>query len=68
MSLLWVVLAAIVAVVWVITVSDIIKRDLNGGQTATWLIIVIVVPIVGSLLYWALRRSSPPSDTFQPEP
>ena len=68
MTVLWVVLAAIVAVVWVITVSDIIKRDLNGGQTATWLIIVIVVPIVGSLFYWAMRRSSPPSDTIQPEP
>jgi hypothetical protein len=68
MTVLWVVLAVIVAVVWVITVSDIIKRDLNGGQTATWLIIVIVVPIVGSLFYWAMRRSSPPSDTIQPGP
>jgi hypothetical protein len=67
MTALWIVLAVVVAVVWVLTVSDIIKRDLNGGQTATWLIIVLVVPLLGSLFYWAMHRSTPP-DTMQPEP
>ena len=67
MTILWIVLAVVVAVVWVLTVSDIIKRDLNGGQTATWLIIVLVVPLLGSLFYWVMHRSTPP-DTMQPEP
>jgi cytochrome bd-type quinol oxidase subunit 2 len=68
MTLLWIVLVVVVAILWVITVSDIIRRDLNGGQTATWLIIVLIVPVVGALLYWAMRRSSYDSDTAQPEP
>ena len=68
MTALWIVLAVIVAVVWVLTVSDIIKRDLNGGQTATWLIIVLVVPLLGSLFYWAMHRSAGPPDAMQPEP
>ena len=48
----------VLVVVWVITVSDIVRRHLGRGPTSAWLLIVILLPFLGSLLYWALRRPS----------
>jgi hypothetical protein len=43
-------------IIWGITVADIIKRPLSTGQTVAWLLIVIIVPFLGAILYWALRK------------
>ena len=60
---LWEVVAGIfgvvLLVVWVITVSDIVRRRLGAGPTAAWLIIVLLLPFVGALLYWLMRKRSP---------
>ena len=48
----------VLVVVWVITVSDIVRRHLGRGPTSAWLLIVILLPFLGSLLYWALRKPS----------
>ena len=42
--------------IWVITISDIIKARLGRGPTAGWLVIVLLLPFLGSVLYWALRK------------
>jgi cbb3-type cytochrome oxidase subunit 3 len=62
MSGLWAavggVLGLILLAVWVISVADIVRSHLGRGQTAAWLLIVLLLPFVGSVLYWALRRPS----------
>jgi hypothetical protein len=45
-------------VVWVITVSDMLRRHLGAAKTSAWLAIVILLPFAGSILYWVLRQPS----------
>jgi hypothetical protein len=59
MSLLWGVVIVVVAVVWLVTVSDLIRRHLGTKRTVAWLLIVLIVPLLGAALYWTLRGSDP---------
>ncbi|HWM12724.1 MAG TPA: PLD nuclease N-terminal domain-containing protein [Solirubrobacteraceae bacterium] len=59
MSLLWGTIAVLAAIVWAITIYDVIRRHLGGKHTAGWLLLVIVLPFVGSLIYWTLRKPTP---------
>jgi hypothetical protein len=43
-------------VVWGISVFDIVRRHLGRQRTAAWLLIVILLPFVGSILYWVMRK------------
>jgi hypothetical protein len=46
-------------IVWGITVADIIRRPLSTGQTVAWLLIVLIVPFLGAILYWVMRKPGP---------
>jgi hypothetical protein len=63
MGLLWGVLAVLVALIFLVTAFDVIRQPLGFGKTAAWLLIVLILPFVGSILYWVLRK--PPADEVQ---
>jgi hypothetical protein len=60
MSFIWGSIIVLLALVWIVSVWDIVRRHLSAGSTAAWLLIIIIFPFVGSLVYWVLRR--PPDD------
>ena len=42
---------------WVAVVFDIFRRtDLSGWMIALWLFIIIVIPFIGALIYFIIRR------------
>ena len=50
---------------WAFALIDLFKRhDLSGGAKALWLVVIIVIPIFGALIYIAMR----PSETSAPRP
>jgi hypothetical protein len=55
MSVLWGVMAVVVAAVWLVTVSDLVRRHLGTKRTVAWLLVVLILPLIGSALYWVLR-------------
>jgi hypothetical protein len=55
MSVLWGVLAVVVAIVWLVTVADLVRRHLGTRRTVAWLLIVLIFPLLGAALYWVLR-------------
>ena len=59
MSLLWGTIGVLVLIVWAITVYDIFRRHLGGKQTALWLLLVIILPFIGALIYWGTRKETP---------
>jgi ABC-type methionine transport system permease subunit len=59
MSLLWGTIGILVLIVWAITIYDIIRRHLGGKQTALWLLLVIILPFIGALIYCATRKETP---------
>jgi Phospholipase_D-nuclease N-terminal len=55
-TFLWITLATIVAVVWILGLVDLFRRRLDLKHTIAWLLIVILLPILGTILYWMLRE------------
>jgi uncharacterized protein (DUF58 family) len=53
-------LGLILLVIWVLTIVDIVRSHLGAAKTAAWILIVLILPFIGSLLYWFLRK--PPAD------
>jgi hypothetical protein len=58
MTFVWGVLGLLIATVWVITIWDIFRHHLGAMKTTAWVLIVLILPLVGSILYWALRKES----------
>jgi Phospholipase_D-nuclease N-terminal len=58
MTLLWITIGILLLIVWAVTAVDIFRRHLGPGKTAAWLLLALIVPLVGAVLYWALRRPS----------
>ncbi len=55
MGLLWGTVAIAVAIVWVATIIDIFRRHYSGRTTAGWILVVLILPFIGSAIYWARR-------------
>jgi FtsH-binding integral membrane protein len=51
-------LGVILLVIWVLTLVDIFRRRLGAGPTAGWVIIVLLLPFLGAVIYWARREPS----------
>ena len=56
MSFIWWVIGVALVIIWVLTVVDIVRRHLGAQRTAAWLLIVILVPFIGAIAYWAMRK------------
>ncbi|HEU4974902.1 MAG TPA: PLD nuclease N-terminal domain-containing protein [Baekduia sp.] len=58
MGVIWGLIAVLLVIVVLISIADVVRRHLSAGQTAAWILLVLILPFVGSLIYWALRRPS----------
>jgi drug/metabolite transporter (DMT)-like permease len=63
MGVLWGVLAVLAAFIWIVTLFDLFRRHLPTGTTVAWLLIVLILPFVGALAYWAMRKT--PADEVE---
>jgi type VI protein secretion system component VasK len=59
MSFIWWMLLMAVVIVWAISLFDIFRRHLGASRTAAWVLLVLILPLVGSMIYWALRKPEP---------
>jgi len=55
-TFVWVFILVPLLVVWVIGVVDIVRRPLSRAATAAWIVIVLVLPFIGTLVYFVLRK------------
>lgn len=58
MPLFWLILTPVAIIVAVITLIDVFRQRQGGWLKAAWTVAVVILPIVGSLIYWATRRYS----------
>ena len=56
MSVIWIIVLCLVAAVWVLSIVDIIRQRYSGWTTAGWLALIVILPIVGSVIYWFARK------------
>lgn len=61
---LWIV-AVLIAVVWAFTAADVFRQHYSGWATFGWLVLIVMLPFVGSLIYWIRRTPSADEVEFQ---
>ena len=57
MDWLW-FLGVVAAIAWIVAIVDMIRRrsELSRGQLAAWILIVLIFPVLGTILYFVLGR------------
>ena len=57
MDWLW-FLGAVAIIAWLVAIVDMIRRrrELQRGQFVAWVLIVIILPVVGTILYFVIGR------------
>jgi hypothetical protein len=55
-TVLWIIVACLLAVVWVLSIIDIFRRHYSAWTTVGWIALIIVLPFVGTLIYWSVRK------------
>ena len=60
MSWFWWLVIVVVVFVWIATVVDLIRRrhSLSRGSLFAWILLVIILPVIGSLLYLIVNGTS----------
>jgi hypothetical protein len=56
--MLWTLLALVAVVAWIVALVDIVRRrgELVRRQLVAWVLIVVILPVVGTVLYFVFGR------------
>ena len=62
MAWFWWLLGVFVVVIWIVSVVDIIRRRhmRTGAKTAAWILLVIMLPVLGSITYFLVNGVASP--------
>jgi uncharacterized RDD family membrane protein YckC len=52
---LWILFVA-VFVLWLWAMIDILKNEFTGSNKLIWLLVVMLLPFIGMVLYWLIGR------------
>jgi Phospholipase_D-nuclease N-terminal len=55
-AMVWVFILLPLLVIWALGLIDIFRRDLPRGTKAAWAVIVVLLPVVGTIVYFLLRK------------
>jgi hypothetical protein len=63
MAWFWWLLVAFIIFIWVATIVDIIRRrhSRSGGKTAAWVLLVLILPVIGSITYFVVNGAGGPA-------
>jgi len=50
------ILGLIVLVLDILAILDCIKSSKSGGQKAVWVIVILILPIIGLVLYYLIGK------------
>lgn len=55
--LIMMVVLGIPGIIWLIALIDCLKSEFKGNQKLIWILVIILVPFLGSILYLIMGRS-----------
>ena len=59
MTVFWIIGVTALAVIWVISIVDVFRRHFSAGTTVGWLALIVLLPFIGALVYWGMRKPTP---------
>ena len=65
MAWFWWLIVAVVVVLWIAALVDIIRRRhaMPGVKLFTWLILIVVFPVLGAIVYFIVHGAGPAMPT-----
>ena len=55
-TFVWVFILIPLLIVWALGIVDITRRDMSRSSKAAWILIVVLLPFVGTLTYFLMRK------------
>lgn len=55
-ALTWLFILLPLIIIWALGLVDIVRRDLSRQTKAGWIVIVLLLPVVGTLVYFLMRK------------
>jgi hypothetical protein len=52
----WFFIGIPLLVIWAIAIVDIIRRDIPTGTKAAWILVVLILPVIGTIAYFVMRK------------
>jgi hypothetical protein len=61
MSLFWITAGILLFIIATVTLYDLIRNHdrHSTGAMLGWCLLILILPLVGSIIYWATRSTSP---------
>jgi NADH:ubiquinone oxidoreductase subunit 6 (subunit J) len=60
MHLLRITVEVIAVVVAIVSIVDLVRHPKRSGWAmAGWIVLIVVLPLIGSIIYWSTRKLSP---------
>ena len=56
MTVFWFLLSLILLAIAIVSIVDIVGRHHPAGKTAGLVLLVLILPVVGPLIYWLTRK------------
>ena len=56
MTVFWIIGVSALAVIWVISIVDVFRHHYSGATTVGWLALIVLLPFIGALIYWSMRK------------
>ena len=50
------ILGLVVLVLDIVAIIDVVKSGKTGGQKALWIVLILILPIIGLILYFLMGR------------
>ncbi len=54
--MMWIIFSGLILIIWVFTLVDIFRRGYTGWTMFGYIALIIVLPFIGSVIYWAIRK------------
>jgi hypothetical protein len=58
MEFFWFLVTPFLIILAVVTIVDVVRHR-QGWSIAGWTLLVILLPVIGSLIYWLTRKAAP---------
>lgn len=56
-ELILILILLLPVIFWVVALVDILKSNFQGNNKIIWVLVVIFLPLIGAVLYFAIGRS-----------
>jgi amino acid transporter len=56
MTVMWMIIGCLLALVWAITLVDIFRRRYSAWTTIGYVALVVLLPFIGTAIYWVVRK------------